>query len=303
MTKRFRLRYQTHHFELPSGEFVIGRSADAQLSVDDPLVSRRHARFSVSDNEMYIEDLGSRNGVLLNGSPVVGRLRCTHGDRVSVGSQEIVVIDTQKVPEQRHAHPHNITLGGEMTSPLRHISDTEPDGPALRVTQEISRAEVARAVARVEQHRAEGRDEPTRKADALQMLGGLADKALALGRAEEAERILSQLLHHTLSVAKGGTSVTPERAELAARYAVKLADATGKGSWVDLAIELYSAEQRILPAPVVDELYSIVRRVSISLPVLRAYLAVLRSQAGELRPAERFLLQRVEGLERLVASR
>jgi hypothetical protein len=303
MNKRFRLRYQTHHFELPAGEFVIGRSADAQLSVDDPLVSRRHARFSVSDNEMYIEDLGSRNGVLLNGAPVVGRLRCTHGDRVSVGSQEIVVIDTQKVPEQRHAHPHNITLGGEMASPLRHISDTEPDGPALRVTQEISRAEVARAVARVEQHRTEGREEPTRKADALQMLGGLADKALALGRAEEAERILSQLLHHTLSVAKGGTSVSPERAELAARYAVKLADATGKGTWVDLAIELYSAERRILPALVVDELYSIVRRVTISLPILRAYLAVLRAHAADLRPAERFLLQRVEGLERLAASR
>jgi pSer/pThr/pTyr-binding forkhead associated (FHA) protein len=252
---------------------------------------------------MFIEDLGSRNGVLLNGSSVVGRQRCTHGDRVTVGSQEIVVIDTQKVPDPRHQRAPNVTLGGDMATPLKNISETEPEGPALRVTQEISRADVARAVARVEQHRSEGREEPTRKADALQMLGGLADKALALGRAEEAERILSQLLHHTLSVAKTGTSVTPERADLVARYAVKLADATGKGSWVDLAIELYTAERRILPAPVVDELYTLLRRVNASLTLLRAYLVVLRAEAGDFGPAERFLLQRVEGLERLAASR
>ena len=104
-------------------------------------------------------------------------------------------------------------------------------------------------------------------------------------------------------MAKTGSTVTPERADLVARYAVKLAEATGKGSWVDLAIELYTAERRILPAPVVDELYTLVRRVNASLTLLRAYLVVLRAQSADYGPAERFLLQRVEGLERLAAAR
>ena len=40
---RFRLRYLHHDLELSEGQFVVGRSAGCQLSLDDPLVSRRHA--------------------------------------------------------------------------------------------------------------------------------------------------------------------------------------------------------------------------------------------------------------------
>ncbi|MCU0686326.1 MAG: FHA domain-containing protein, partial [Polyangiaceae bacterium] len=46
---RYRLRYLQHNLELSPGQFLIGRSTDCQLSVDDPLVSRRHARLLVTD--------------------------------------------------------------------------------------------------------------------------------------------------------------------------------------------------------------------------------------------------------------
>ena len=36
----FRLRYMAHDLELPIGEFVVGRSTECQLSLDDPLVAR-----------------------------------------------------------------------------------------------------------------------------------------------------------------------------------------------------------------------------------------------------------------------
>ena len=60
---RFRLRYLQHDLELNEGEFVVGRNASCQLSLDDPLVSRRHALFGVLPDQVTIEDLGSRNGV------------------------------------------------------------------------------------------------------------------------------------------------------------------------------------------------------------------------------------------------
>ena len=57
-------------------------------------------------------------------------------------------------------------------------------------------------------------------------------------------------------------------------------------------------------APVIDELYNAFRRVSaIDLGRLREYVAQLRDQLTTLGPAERFLFQRLEGLERLAAIR
>jgi hypothetical protein len=55
---------------------------------------------------------------------------------------------------------------------------------------------------------------------------------------------------------------------------------------------------------VVDELYSAFRRVNaIDLARLRSYLARLRGKQASFGPAEKFLLQRLEGLERLAALR
>ena len=42
------LRYNDHDIDLPPGEFVIGRAANCQLSLDDPLVSRNHATLTVT---------------------------------------------------------------------------------------------------------------------------------------------------------------------------------------------------------------------------------------------------------------
>ncbi|OLT14070.1 hypothetical protein BJF78_19875 [Pseudonocardia sp. CNS-139] len=53
-------------------EVVVGRAASCQLVLDDPDVSRRHARLDVRDGLVLLTDLGSRNGVLLDGHPPAG---------------------------------------------------------------------------------------------------------------------------------------------------------------------------------------------------------------------------------------
>ena len=50
----------------PKG-LVIGRSPDVDIVLKDQLVSRRHAWVHFEGNQLHIEDLGSRNGVLVNG--------------------------------------------------------------------------------------------------------------------------------------------------------------------------------------------------------------------------------------------
>ena len=70
---RFRLRYQHHDLALGDGQFVVGRSAGCQLSLDDPLVSRRHAMLVVAQDAVTVEDLESRNGVLVTGTRISGK--------------------------------------------------------------------------------------------------------------------------------------------------------------------------------------------------------------------------------------
>src|SRR5437868_14598631 len=86
---RFRLRYLKHDLELSPGTFVIGRSAECQLSLDDPLVSRRHALLLVGDDEVSVEDGGSRNGVMVNGQRITTRARLRDGDKITIGAQEM----------------------------------------------------------------------------------------------------------------------------------------------------------------------------------------------------------------------
>ena len=88
----------------------------------------------------------------------------------------------------------------------------------------------------------------------------------------------------------------------AARYAARIGGAIGKASWIDYVFDLYAALRRPAPASIVDELYTVVRKVkTLDLALIRAYLADLRGMASSLGPAQKFLIQRLEGLERLVA--
>jgi FhaA, N-terminal domain/FHA domain len=74
----------TRH-ELDDRALVIGRSRDCDISVDDPNVSRRHAEIRHEDGAYWIADLGSTNGVLLNGKRVE-RAKLEPDDEILLGT-------------------------------------------------------------------------------------------------------------------------------------------------------------------------------------------------------------------------
>ena len=88
---RFRLRFLLQEIDLGPGVTTIGRSAACQITIDDPLVSREHARIRVDGPKVTLEDLGSRNGLSVNGKPTKGIVELVDGDRLRVGSQELVL--------------------------------------------------------------------------------------------------------------------------------------------------------------------------------------------------------------------
>jgi len=281
VSMRFWLEYRGHHFELRQGLMAIGRSASCQLVVDDALVSRRHAQIVVSVDSATITDLGSANGVFVNGERLTGSRSLVAGDRILIGKQEMILrsaASTSLVPDSA---PQRFTAETLHGMDVRSIPSLSP-GESTRPDDESS--------------------ESTHQGDALELLGGVADKVLALGRGEEAERILANYLGNFRETARLGDLPELKSAERAAHYAVKLAQATGKARWIDYTFDLFRLMQRPLPGVLVDQLYTVLRNVGgVSLPGLRDYVATLRGVQARLGPAERFLVQRIEGLERLAA--
>jgi len=70
-------------------EFVLGRSREADLRVEDANVSRKHAAIRREGTAYWIADLGSTNGTLVNGKRV-SRQQLEDGDRITVGATEVV---------------------------------------------------------------------------------------------------------------------------------------------------------------------------------------------------------------------
>jgi len=76
-------------FQLRRGSFVVGRDADVELRLSDPLVSKRHARVEVSDTVDVI-DLNSANGIVVDGG-IVTRVRAETGQTLTLGDTVITV--------------------------------------------------------------------------------------------------------------------------------------------------------------------------------------------------------------------
>jgi len=87
-------------YALGSGGVVIGRAEDVGISVDAEDVSRHHARIVWSGSHHALEDLGSRNGTLVNGVPALHHALHS-GDRVQIGSSAIFVYTPGDDLEQR----------------------------------------------------------------------------------------------------------------------------------------------------------------------------------------------------------
>ncbi len=64
---------------------VVGRSEQADVFLDDSYASEFHLRFSLIENELVLQDLGSTNGTYVNGRRIATPVKLSKGDAVQVG--------------------------------------------------------------------------------------------------------------------------------------------------------------------------------------------------------------------------
>jgi DNA-binding winged helix-turn-helix (wHTH) protein len=93
-TSSSHVAYLVHRYKeypLPQGDHVIGRGEEVAVRLYAPLISRYHARIRVRGNLLSVEDLGSKNGTLVNGERVIGTRELQSGDTIDVGGELLVV--------------------------------------------------------------------------------------------------------------------------------------------------------------------------------------------------------------------
>jgi DNA-binding CsgD family transcriptional regulator len=105
------LKSHEQEFFILTDRFVIGRGCDVDLALADDSVSRRHAAFRIEGDQPFIEDLRSRNGTLVNGRPIAGRVRLAIGDRIALGNREFRLMQT----------PAQAPMPERVTEPLERL--------------------------------------------------------------------------------------------------------------------------------------------------------------------------------------
>jgi len=83
-------------FELGETEVVIGRSTECDIQLGVQNVSRKHARVLFQNEEYLIEDLGSTNGVFVNGIKVA---KCVlrSNDQIEIGGVKLVFNEEKRL--------------------------------------------------------------------------------------------------------------------------------------------------------------------------------------------------------------
>ncbi|MDF1564966.1 MAG: FHA domain-containing protein [Deltaproteobacteria bacterium] len=115
----------------------IGRSAGCGIRIHDDRASRVHARVLIDEGEVILEDLGSRNGTLLNGERATGRNTLRPGDRIRIGRTFFVYEPRTRL------HPARFSGGLLLLDDEIAVVESEPVGaerPGRRWEDELRAA-------------------------------------------------------------------------------------------------------------------------------------------------------------------
>lgn len=77
------------------GDITIGRSDENSIVLSEPFVSGKHAKLFIKNNDLYIEDLNSTNGVYVDDEKIDGKMKLLPDDEIKIGSVVFKVLKSQ----------------------------------------------------------------------------------------------------------------------------------------------------------------------------------------------------------------
>lgn len=295
MTK-YRIIHQSTSIEAPEGAFLIGRSSECHLILDDPSVSRLHAAIIREGNHLYVVDKGSRNGVVVNGSRVEKRQTLKDGDVLEIGHQAVRIT---AVEQSRDA---DRTVGlSRCPACDAWIASNNDTCPHCGAPQQAMAPPGSKQTQRITPMSSSPPPHLTSSGTRpLAMLAALALKAVRVGKLDEAEQLTGNVLTMATKRLEGGPPLSNSELSAVMSTLVAMAEAAKSPAWIDHIFDLHLAVSRVMARDLVEKLYELVRvsgyRATQS---LARYLSFLQSRAETLTPSERFVHKRLEGLVKL----
>lgn len=108
---------RTH--DVPYGEHVVGRGTDVSVQLEDADVSRHHLKLTVNERGILLEDLGSKNGVFVDGERIEAPRTLLHGHAFVVGG---VTLEVDHAPSRVQ---QVLTAAGEPT--VTRVARSQPE--------------------------------------------------------------------------------------------------------------------------------------------------------------------------------
>ena len=317
-----KLRYRQALITLRTGKLYLGRSPECELAISDPAVSRRHARLWVSATQIVVEDLGSQNGVYVNGARIQGPCELLAGDKLRICSHELELVDSFEEPEtppNRYRITADTLSGADKTTLLEELHPTtHPPARTARPNMRLDLA-VPRGVESnpprsfdaprsVESNPPRPSELPAPVArpstnppgsDSLAKAIVVLDEALNAGDVSEAERRLGPILMRVHELLLEDHPSGLELAEHVVISAARLASETRSAAFMNYAVTLYQLLNRPLPEPAVNVIHALVQAgLYPNLTALESYVAKIGIHTDRFDETELFLL---DSLRRVIA--
>lgn len=283
---RYRMRFLLQEFDLVGPEIVLGRSSECQIIIEDPLISRRHAKVEMRSSGAWICDLGSRNGVRVNGRLIKGEQQLKDGDRVRLGTQELLFSAVGDAPRSPKATGY-MRLCNACGTPYPEGSPScSSCGTPATADEDTMTGNIAEA----------------KRSWTFELMSEVVERALASGRSVEAERLMRRAAQEVDERLMQNEQLDATQVSTLAAAAIRLARLVGSSDWVAWALSLYRRQEAMLSDDVLDRLNDLDPHAFPDLyPLIDSFLAWYRArQARGLGPptGELSRLVRLERLRR-----
>ncbi len=219
------------------------------MTIEDPLVSRHHARIVLEGDRAVVYDLESRNGVKVNGHAIKEPTALKDGDRLRIGTQELVFcrVDTQ---------PALTSSSAKTTGFLRHCARCRMPYP-----QEAGACPSCGATEALDEETLSGQfGANAQQIWSVQLFLEVLERAMGLERYDDVNRILRRATAQVEERIVRGDQVDQSQLAKLATAAVQAALVLGDPTWGLWVAQVYRRVPQVVPEDVVGRLGEIAAR-------------------------------------------